>query len=199
MHARNSTTASSCGRSRCRPFSPWGEGGPKGPDEGAFTSRKVAPHQFGRMTYDRAFMRPPVAKVAHATVSHGLTSSPPGEREKVTGALCKITKAGALALLPLGRRCPEGADEGAFTSRKVAPHQFGRMTYDRAFMRPPVAKVGARDRKSWPHVLSPEGRGKNRLCPLQITRAGIVPDANVAELEFGQGLGVEPGDVAARR
>jgi hypothetical protein len=33
-------------------------------------------------------------------------------------------------LLPLGRRCPEGADEGAFTfSFAVAPHQLGQMTY----------------------------------------------------------------------
>jgi hypothetical protein len=34
------------------------------------------------------------------------------------------------ALLPSGRRCPEGADEGAFfDAGEVAPHQFGRMTY----------------------------------------------------------------------
>ena len=36
----------------------------------------------------------------------------------------------AMALLPLGRRCPEGADEGAFVlASAVAPHQLGRMTY----------------------------------------------------------------------
>jgi hypothetical protein len=36
---------------------------------------------------------------------------------------------------PLGRRWPEGPDEGAFIrpkKKKVAPHQFGRMTYGRA-------------------------------------------------------------------
>ena len=32
-------------------------------------------------------------------------------------------------LLPLGRRYPEGADEGAFLTGEVAPHQFGQMTY----------------------------------------------------------------------
>ena len=34
-------------------------------------------------------------------------------------------------LLPLGRRSPEGADEGAFvpTSFRLPPHQFGRITY----------------------------------------------------------------------
>ena len=39
----------------------------------------------------------------------------------------------AASLLPLGRRWPEGPDEGAFaTARKVPPHQLGRMTYARA-------------------------------------------------------------------
>jgi len=32
-------------------------------------------------------------------------------------------------LLPLGRRWPEGPDEGAFIDVEVAPHQFGQMTY----------------------------------------------------------------------
>src|SRR2546430_9056777 len=52
------------------------------------------------------------------------------------------------------------ADEGAFLLRsKVPPRQCGRMTYGRivkAYERGDVAACG---RKSWPHVLSPEGRG----------------------------------------
>jgi hypothetical protein len=42
---------------------------------------------------------------------------------------------------PLGRRCPEGADERAFaTSQKeVAPHQLGQMTYGSATEDMPVA------------------------------------------------------------
>ena len=44
----------------------------------------------------------------------------------------------------------EGPDEAAFARREgVAPHQFGPMTYGCS-------------RKSWPHVLSPEGRGAVR-------------------------------------
>src|SRR5258706_15393338 len=46
-------------------------------DEGAFLPRKgVPPHQFGRMTYDRATKRVLVVRDAYAAVSHGLTSSP---------------------------------------------------------------------------------------------------------------------------
>src|SRR6478672_11566967 len=41
-------------------------------------SRKVvAPHQFGRMTYGRATERSHADREERATVSHGLTSSPP--------------------------------------------------------------------------------------------------------------------------
>jgi hypothetical protein len=37
---------------------------------------------------------------------------------------------------PLGRRCPVGADEGAFTyAQESPPHQFGQMTYGRAVER----------------------------------------------------------------
>ena len=46
-----------------------------GPDEGAFI--EVAPHQFGPMTYGRAIQVETMARSKHATVSHGLTSSPP--------------------------------------------------------------------------------------------------------------------------
>jgi hypothetical protein len=40
------------------------------------------------------------------------------------------------ALLPLGRRCPEGADEGAFIAPlpRLPPHQFGQMTCGRAII-----------------------------------------------------------------
>jgi hypothetical protein len=76
------------------PFSPWGEGArrvvsktrfqredappARRADEGAFFTvrKKVAPHQFGQMTYDRAIKRVLAARDAHAAVSHGLTSSP---------------------------------------------------------------------------------------------------------------------------
>jgi hypothetical protein len=33
------------------------------------------------------------------------------------------------------------------------------MTYDRYIERVPVGLPGARGHKSWPHILSPEGRG----------------------------------------
>ena len=66
-----------------------------------------------------------------------------------------------MALLPLGRRWPEGPDEGPCEKEenKAPPHQFGRMTYDRAFGDMMHSTGQARGRKSWPHVLSPEGRG----------------------------------------
>jgi hypothetical protein len=59
------------------PFSPWGEGAPKGRMRGPSVAREVAPHQFGRMTYGRATKVAPVVGECHAAVSHGLTSSPP--------------------------------------------------------------------------------------------------------------------------
>ncbi len=63
------------------PFSPWGEGAPKGrmrgPSEG---SAELPPHQFGRMTYVRARTVVLMARELRAAVSHGLTSSPRGER-----------------------------------------------------------------------------------------------------------------------
>src|SRR5262245_60216427 len=53
------------------------------------------------------------------------------------------------------------ADEGAFNAqRKVAPHQLGQMTYVRAIPVGARVQLGARGRKSWPRVLSPEGRGE---------------------------------------
>src|SRR5262245_16565526 len=53
------------------------------------------------------------------------------------------------------------ADEGACAQREatVAPHQFGQMTYGRAVKVEIIGKRVKRDRKSWPHVLSPKGRG----------------------------------------
>ena len=58
---------------------PLGRRCPVGADEGAFRSwkGKVAPHQFGRMTYGRAIGHLQVVGNVHAPVSHGLTSSPP--------------------------------------------------------------------------------------------------------------------------
>jgi hypothetical protein len=41
------------------------------------SANQVAPHQFGRMTYDRAGERSWVVGDGHAVVSHGLMSSPP--------------------------------------------------------------------------------------------------------------------------
>src|SRR6476660_6929543 len=71
------------------PFSPWGEGGPKGRMRGpSSVEKEVAPHQFGRMTYGRAIERFFVVHQTHATVSHGLTSSPPeGERGLTSATL----------------------------------------------------------------------------------------------------------------
>jgi len=61
------------------PFSPWGEGAPKGRMRGpSLACKVVAPHQFGRMTYSRIYW--PLSEgdaSAPAAVSHGLTSSPP--------------------------------------------------------------------------------------------------------------------------
>src|SRR2546425_3360736 len=55
------------------------------------------------------------------------------------------------------------ADEGAFPLRKkVAPHQFGQMTYGRAIKVEAAAERSGRARKSWPNVLSPDGRGEAR-------------------------------------
>jgi hypothetical protein len=74
---------------------------------------------------------------------------------------------GAMApFLPLGRRCPEGADEGAFlpSNSEVAPHQFGRMTYGRAT----EGSLGASEEDAAvSHGLTsspPRGEGK---CPLE--------------------------------
>ena len=56
------------------------------------------------------------------------------------------------------------ADEGAFLCvEEVAPHQFGRMTYGRAIESIACGYEDCRGRKSWPHVLSPKGRGERWL------------------------------------
>jgi hypothetical protein len=76
---------------RLGPFSPWGEGARRA-DEGAFLQRaesEVPPHQFGQMTYCRAFEVASVSHAAYAAVSHGLTSSPQwgeGARSPTVGA-----------------------------------------------------------------------------------------------------------------
>jgi error-prone DNA polymerase len=64
-------------------------------------------------------------------------------------------------LLPLGRRCPAGADEGAFSRTEgsrpspVRPNDLQPRPEASA-----CGQGGARGCKSWPHVLSPEGRGE---------------------------------------
>src|SRR2546423_15660491 len=65
---------------------------------------------------------------------------------------------------PLGEKVPEGRMRGpSLARREVPPHQFGQMTYGRAIEAEFAVCVGARARKSWPHVLSPEGRGDHRV------------------------------------
>ena len=61
------------------------------------------------------------------------------------------------SLLPLGRRCPEGADEGAFISatKEVPPHQLGRMTYARAIE---VAQMDRQERAAVSHGLASSPR-----------------------------------------
>jgi hypothetical protein len=63
-----------------------------------------------------------------AAVSHGLASSPPrGERGRAGSSTdpsvieLSTLRANCGHLLPLGRRCPEGADEGAFTTEMMMP------------------------------------------------------------------------------
>ena len=56
---------------------PLGRRWPEGPDEGVFLTRlEVPPHQFGPMTYGRATTVNAHGDAEHASVSHGLTSSP---------------------------------------------------------------------------------------------------------------------------
>src|SRR5262245_34823811 len=97
------------------------------------------------MTYDRAIEVTTAAREEFAAVSHGLTSSPPWGEGARRGAGDEH-KRRRESLLPLGRRWPEGPDEGAFGPARgdrieweatekvnqVPPQQFGRMTYDRA-------------------------------------------------------------------
>ena len=71
-----------------RTLLPLGRRWPVGPDEGAFIiAHEVPPHQFGQMTYDRAMKGILVAGEASAAVSHGLTSSPRGERGRLNFAV----------------------------------------------------------------------------------------------------------------
>ena len=59
--------------------SPLGEKVPEGRMRGP-SGEELPPHQFGRMTYGRAIKRSLVDREPNATISHGLTSSPQGER-----------------------------------------------------------------------------------------------------------------------
>src|SRR4029079_398464 len=75
-------------------------------------------------------------------------------------------------LLPLGRRCPAGEDEGAFIPGEESRPSPVRPNDLRS--RPRRRKSGEqreRDRKSWPHVLSPAGRGGG-ACISNPTRMG---------------------------
>jgi hypothetical protein len=80
---------------------------------------------------------------------------------------------------PEARLRRDGPDEGAFgLARKVAPHQFGRMTYDRAVGRGTRGGAPARGRKSWPHNLSPPGRGEpSRFNPSEVFIPGAIPES----------------------
>jgi hypothetical protein len=63
----------------------------EGADEAAFGESKVAPHQFGQMTYGCATKVVRGARDGHAAVSHGLTSSPPrgeGKRAHLSESVC---------------------------------------------------------------------------------------------------------------
>ncbi len=63
--------------------SPLGEKVPEGRMRGPSPPRKkLPPHQFGQMTYSRARQHASMDREASAAVSHGLTSSPPGERRR---------------------------------------------------------------------------------------------------------------------
>jgi hypothetical protein len=71
------------------------------------------------------------------------------------------------SLLPLGRRWPEGPDEGAFMPNEnaVAPHQFGLMTYERTTK---VELVASWKRALVSHGLTsspPRGEGNAERAP----------------------------------
>src|SRR5262245_55012786 len=94
---------------RSWPFSPRGEGARRA-DEGAFVNEQLPPHQFGPMTCGSAIAAPCLGEGESATASHGLTSSPRGERGRQ--AICATTRAhGALALLRGGERLVEIVDQ----------------------------------------------------------------------------------------
>ena len=169
-----------------RPFSPWGQGGrrvedappARWADEGAFTRRQeTPPHQFGRMTYSRALEGQCAASEVPATVSHGLTSSPQGERgsacpdERTPQAERDVGETGARvsSFSPWGEggRRP---DEGAFT-QAVAPHQFGQMTYGLASR---VARIDREEHEAVSHGLTsspPRGERGQPRRQQQIDRA----------------------------
>ncbi|HJU29884.1 MAG TPA: OB-fold nucleic acid binding domain-containing protein [Hyphomicrobiaceae bacterium] len=92
-----------------------------------------------------------------------MSPSPQGLPGKVDGSL-----------LPLGRRCPEGADEGALTRPQASRPSPVRPDDLRSRHQERTAISGSeRDRKSWPHVLSPEGRGESYLARKDRTRCAV--------------------------
>jgi hypothetical protein len=99
-----------------------------------------------------------VCEAAGPSVNHDSVISPTAPQAPPTSRIFLAKP--AAPLLPSGRRCPEGADEGAFSVRKVAPHQLGRMTYSRAIDLLASGSRTVRGRKSWPRVLSPEPQGE---------------------------------------
>src|SRR5207253_1664329 len=67
------------------------------------------------------------------------------------------------------------ADEGAFSDAKETPPTPVRPNDLRPHQpaTEDVSDVGASDRKSWPHVLSPEGRGESRAVAREGRRCAV--------------------------
>src|SRR5262245_27234667 len=145
--------------------SPLGEKVPEGRMRGpSLAPRKVAPHQLGQMTYARATsVGVSVRLGARGRKSWPRILSPEG---RGGSPACRLYSERAVrAPSPPGAPAPEGRMRGpSLASRKVAPHQLGQMTYVRAASVGVSVRLGARGRKSWPRVLSPEGRGGSPAC-----------------------------------
>jgi error-prone DNA polymerase len=78
------------------------------------------------------------------------------------------------SLLPLGRRCPGGADEGAFSRAEGSrPSPVRPNDLQPRHQAVDCGQVEARGRKSWPHVLSPEGRGESPAAQEECERCAV--------------------------
>src|SRR6476469_282576 len=74
------------------------------------------------------------------------------------------------------------------------------MIYGRAMKQSPGGGVGVRDRKSWPHVLSPRGEASDRRfaeVPLMTPSRASPLEAHLFQLEPLHGGGVEAFDFLA--